>query len=121
MLVLLSKTFGGKYSIDFMSLTNSQVMTSVQSKIEERVHSMGVSDPVVQIWGSDRILVELPSVQTTSQEFQAIGAVGLLEFKEEKLDSSGNPVWIPATAAGTDGTQKELNGRVPVTQRVRGN
>jgi preprotein translocase subunit SecD len=41
-----------------------------------------------------------------------------LEFKVEQLDSngnvvndaSGNPTWIPATAAGSDGTQKQLTG-----------
>ena len=45
--------------------------------------------------------------------------VGLLEFKQQQLDSSGNvvndangqPVWIPATALGSDGkTQEALTG-----------
>jgi preprotein translocase subunit SecD len=100
------------------SETDAQAMSAVQSKIERRVNSAGTTEPIVQLQGSDRILVQLPGITDSSEAIQSIGAVGLLEFKEEQLDSSGNvvndssgnPVWIPATAAGTDGTQKELTG-----------
>ena len=99
--------------------TDAQAMSAVQSKIERRVNSAGTTEPIVQLQGNDRILVQLPGITDSSEAIQAIGAVGLLEFKEEELDSSGNvvndssgnPVWIPATATGSDGTQEELTGK----------
>jgi len=98
--------------------TDAQAMAAVQSKIERRVNSAGTTEPIVQLQGADRILVQLPGITDSSQAIAAIGAVGLLEFKVEQLDSSGNvvndssgnPTWIPATAAGSDGTQKQLTG-----------
>ena len=95
--------------------TDAQAMAAVQSKIERRVNSAGTTEPIVQLQGADRILVQLPGITDSSQAIAAIGAVGLLEFKVEQLDSSGNvvndssgnPTWIPATAAGSDGTQKQ--------------
>jgi len=100
------------------SETDAQTMAAVQSKFLSRLHASGISSPVVQIWGNDRILVEIPTTNVSNQTIAAIGAVGLLEFKVEQLDSSGNvvndssgnPTWIPATAAGSDGTQEELTG-----------
>lgn len=100
------------------SETDVQVMAAVQSKLLSRLHAFGISSPVIQIWGNDRILIEIPTTNNSNQAIQAIGAVALLEFKVEQLDasgnvindSSGNPTWIPATAVGSDGTQKELTG-----------
>ena len=102
------------------SETDAQVMAAVKSKIERRVNSSGVTEPLIQLQGNDRILVQLPGITDSSQAIKAIGAVGLLEFKEEKLDDSGNVVkddsgnvvWIPATALGSDGvTQEALTGQ----------
>jgi preprotein translocase subunit SecD len=99
--------------------TDAQAMAAVQSKIERRVNSAGTTEPIVQLQGNDRILVQLPGITDSAQAISAIGAVGLLEFKVEQLDSSGNvvndssgnPTWVPATAAGTDGTQEQLTGK----------
>jgi len=100
--------------------TDAQVMKAVQTKIERRVNAYGVTEPIIQLQGSNRILVQLPGVKDINQAIDLIGQVALLEFKEQKLDangkvvndSSGNPVWIPAVATGTDGTtQEELTGK----------
>ena len=101
------------------SQTDAQVITAVQSKIESRLHAYGISNPVVQIWGNNRILIEIPPVKDANQVINVIGAVALLEFKEQQVDTRGNvvndangqPVWIPATALGSDGkTQEALTG-----------
>ncbi len=100
------------------SETDAQVMSAVQATILRRVDAYGVTEPVVQIQGTN-LLVELPNVQNVNDAINLIGQVALLEFKEEQLDangnvvndSSGNPVWIPAMATGTDGTQEELTGK----------
>ena len=97
------------------SLSDAQVMAAVQSKIERRVNSTGTTEPIIQLQSNNRILVQLPGIKNSTDAINAIGAVGLLEFKEQQLDSSGNvvtddngqPVWIPATALGSDGTTQE--------------
>ena len=102
------------------SETNAQAMAAVQSTIERRVNSYGVTEPIIQVQGTDRILVELPGVKDVNQAISLIGQVALLEFKESNStangnpvkDANGNPVWIPATATGSDGTtQEELTGK----------
>jgi len=102
------------------SQTDAQVMAAVQSKIENRLHAYGISNPVVQIWGNNQIFVEIPPVNNANQAISLIGQVALLEFKEQQRDASGNvvndadgkPVWIPSTATGSDGTTVEaLTGK----------
>ena len=102
------------------SLTDVQTMNAVKSKIEARVNKYGVTEPIIQIQGSNRILVQLPGVKDINQAISLIGQVALLEFKEQQLDASGNvvndangnPVWIPSTAIGTDGvTVEALTGK----------
>ena len=102
------------------SQSDLQVMNAVKSKIESRVNKYGVTEPIIQVQGSNRILVQLPGVKDINQAISLIGQVAMLEFKEQQLDASGNvvndadgnPVWIPATATGSDGTTVEaLTGK----------
>ena len=44
----------------------------------------GVSEPVVEIQGQDRLLVELPGVTNVQQAIQMIGQTPYLEFDEER-------------------------------------
>lgn len=48
--------------------------------IENRVNALGVSEPVVQIAGTRRIVVELPGVTNLEQAVNTIKQTGLLEF-----------------------------------------
>jgi preprotein translocase subunit SecD len=102
------------------SLTDAQAMAAVQSTIERRVNAYGVTEPIIQVQGNNRILVELPGVKDINQAISLIGQVALLEFKEEQFDANGNVekdangniVWVPATATGSDGTTQEtLTGK----------
>ena len=87
--------------------------------IEKRINGYGVSDPVIQKVGSDRILVELPGIKNTDEAVNLIGQTATLEFKYQKLDASGNLVldengnviWEIATGTGKDGQQIELTGQ----------
>jgi preprotein translocase subunit SecD len=100
------------------SETDAQVMATIKATIERRVNGLGVTEPIIQIQGNN-LLVELPNVKNVNDAINLIGQVALLEFKEQKLDASGNVVkddsgnvvWIPATALGSDGvTQEALTG-----------
>lgn len=50
-------------------------------KIRQRVDKIGVSEPLIQLQGSDSIVVELPGVTDRSKAKELIGQTGLLEFK----------------------------------------
>jgi preprotein translocase subunit SecD len=101
------------------SQTDAQVMAAVEQKIERRANAFGVTEPIIQVQGNNRVLVQLPGVKDVNEAIKLIGQVALLEFKEEELDVQGNPifdtsgktVWVSANATGTDGVVKELTGR----------
>lgn len=48
--------------------------------IERRVNALGVAEPLVQLQGTNRIVVELPGIQNPDQAIQVFGGTGLLEF-----------------------------------------
>lgn len=51
-----------------------------KSIIDNRVNSLGVTEPVVQTQGNDKIVVELPGVSDPDQAIETIGKTALLEF-----------------------------------------
>lgn len=59
-------------------------MSGLRDVIERRVNLFGVSEPVVQIQGQDRLLVELPGVTDVKQAIQMIGQTPYLEFDEQR-------------------------------------
>jgi preprotein translocase subunit SecD len=48
--------------------------------LRNRVNELGVSEPVIQQQGQDRIVVELPGVQDTARAKEILGATATLEF-----------------------------------------
>ena len=53
--------------------------------IRNRVNELGVSEPLVQRLGRDRIVVDLPGVQDTARAKNILGKVATLEFRMEAL------------------------------------
>jgi len=93
------------------SITDAEAMASVIDKIQRRVDQYGVAEPVIQKLGTDRILVQLPGVKDIDEALKLIGQVAELDFREQKLDASGNTTWVIAKAVGSDGQEKELTGK----------
>lgn len=60
-------------------------MQAARDIVENRVNALGVTEPVVQVAGARRILVELPGVEDTEQAVATIRETALLEF----VDFSG--------------------------------
>jgi len=64
---------GGSHLVYEAQPTDGQVPTSEQMEgviktIERRVNSFGVAEPIIQMMGGDRILVQLPGVGTTKAD-----------------------------------------------------
>lgn len=60
---------------------NDTVMTGIQSVIERRVNQLGLSEPLIQRQGSDRIIVELPAVDSPNEAINTIGRTAMLTFQ----------------------------------------
>ncbi|HET7010898.1 MAG TPA: protein translocase subunit SecD [Anaerolineales bacterium] len=63
----------------------SEQMQAARDIVENRVNALGLSEPLIQVAGSRRILVELPGVEDPQQAIDTIRETGLLEF----VDFSG--------------------------------
>jgi len=53
--------------------------------IRNRVNELGVSEPLVQRLGRNRIVVDLPGVQDTAEAKKILGKVATLEFRMEAM------------------------------------
>ena len=64
----------------------SREMDGVLSVVRNRVDALGVSEPLVQTIGADRILVQLPGVSDPAQAEEVLGGTAQLEFREETVN-----------------------------------
>lgn len=67
-------------------------MAGLRDVIERRVNMFGVSEPIVQIQGQDRLLVELPGVKDVQEAIKMIGETPYLEFGEQKTEAEAQPI-----------------------------
>ncbi len=56
--------------------------------LRNRVNELGVSEPIIQQQGQDRIVVQLPGVQDTVRAKEILGGTATLEFR--MVDQAGN-------------------------------
>lgn len=93
-------------------------LMGVKRIIEQRINAYGVSEPIIQKMGTNRISIELPGVRDIQEAKSLIGKTAQLDFREQKLkedgapeiDETGNLLWVKAKGEGSDGQQKELTG-----------
>lgn len=72
-----------------------EAMEGALAVVERRVNGLGVSEPVIQREGRDRIIVELPGIQDAQEAIRVIGQTARLEI----LDPLGNTVLTGADLA----------------------
>ncbi|MGZ6341260.1 MAG: protein translocase subunit SecD [Candidatus Limnocylindrales bacterium] len=88
---------------DVTKTPTSADMSTIRTIIENRVNSTGVSEPVVQTQGSDRIVVEVPGVSNVQQIRDLVKQTGDLEFVPLPLAEYGT-VTAPGTKSVSQGT-----------------
>ncbi len=59
---------------------DADVLSGLRDTIERRVNGLGVSEPIIQTQGSDKIVVELPGVQDPAAAVQVLKRTALLEL-----------------------------------------
>lgn len=72
----------------------SAAMDRVQLTIEKRIDAFGVTEPVIQQLGEDRILIQLPGFTDTEAARKLIEQVGFLEFREVEKNTLGTLVYL---------------------------
>lgn len=78
-----------QYEADLSQIEEGQreeVMEGLRDVIERRINIFGVTEPVIQIYGSSRIAVDLPGVENIEDAIAWIGETPLLEFAEERSE-----------------------------------
>jgi len=99
------------YQADFSEVEpgkESEAIDGAIAVIERRINILGVTEPVIQKQGADRILVELPGISETEKAKRLIGQTALLEFRELVINADGEAEWVSATAV-FNGQEKVLN------------
>ncbi len=107
------------YKADLSQIESDEqadIMDGVKAVLSNRINPLGVTEPIIQIQGEDRIAVELPGLSITDKEKERLSRVALLEFGELADDEEAarweNDLgrWKPATAV-IGGEEKELTSR----------
>ena len=94
----------------------ADVIEGVMAVINNRINPLGVTEPVIQRQGQDRILVELPGLSISDKDKERLSRVALLEFgelagdEEEARWENELGRWKPAVAE-INGEEKELTSR----------
>ncbi len=69
-------------------------MDRALTTIERRIDKYGVTEPIIQQLGEDRILVQLPGFTDIDAAKSLVEQTGFLEFREVELNEAGQPVFL---------------------------
>jgi preprotein translocase subunit SecD len=102
----------------------------VIDSIERRINAYGVTEPVIQRLGGDKVQVQLPGIRDVEEAKRLIGRPAILDFREcqgdasacltaasnnlygPELEQSGlNARWVPALARNSQGDSVHLTGK----------
>ena len=90
------------YQADFSGMDanvdKASAMQGVRDVVERRVNFFGVAEPVVQISGSERLIVEIAGVKDVNEAIKLIGETPFLEFKEQSPQDANS--WIVTGLSG---------------------
>ncbi|MDB9447792.1 protein translocase subunit SecD [Anabaena sp. CS-542/02] len=86
-------------------------LAGVQKVVEGRVNGLGVSEPVIQTVGTDKILVQLPGVNDPQQAERVLGGTAQLEFRQQKPGTETQLFAFQASRTEIRAKQEELRNR----------
>lgn len=99
----------GGISVEYQAVTTNGAapgpgdMATIQTIIENRVNSTGVSEPLVQILGADKVIVEVPGAADPDEIRKLVGTTGRLDFVD--LPAATYGTGSTTTTTGTTGTK----------------
>jgi preprotein translocase subunit SecD len=90
-----------EYQADFSDIPEGERsgrLAETKRIIEKRIDKFGVTEPIIQIMGSDRISVQLPGVTDIPAAKDLVGKTAELVFREQA--TQGNTLLISTASAG---------------------
>ncbi|MCC6626084.1 MAG: protein translocase subunit SecD, partial [Chloroflexi bacterium] len=93
---------------------DSDVMRGVAGRIETRVNSLGVSEPIVQLQGDRQIIVELPGLANPDEAIKVFQETGLLEFIDAGTTQLQEGAIVTTSLGGIETVRGQAAGATPV-------
>lgn len=72
-------------------------LEAVKKVVEGRINGLGVSEPVIQTIGTDKISVQLPGVNDPEQAERILGGTAQLEFRVQKPNTESQLIALQVT------------------------
>jgi protein-export membrane protein SecD len=72
----------------------SNIMDSTILKIQQRIDRFGVTEPIIQKVGADRIMIQLPGYTDIDAAKSLVEQAGFLEFREVERKAAGGLVYL---------------------------
>ncbi len=86
------------YQADFPEDSTADEQAAAMSRtlitIEQRIDKYGVTEPIIQKLGDDRILIQLPGFTDIDAAKSLVEQTGFLEFREAELNDEGELVYL---------------------------
>ncbi|MBD2679238.1 MULTISPECIES: protein translocase subunit SecD [Nostoc] len=96
-----------KPSAEIPQITDRE-LEGVKKVVEGRINGLGVSEPVIQTVGTDKILVQLPGVNDPEQAERVLGGTAQLEFRTQKPNTETQLIAFQTSRAELKVKQEEL-------------
>ncbi|MEH1942625.1 MAG: protein translocase subunit SecD [Nostoc sp.] len=96
-----------KPSAEIPKITERE-LEGVKKVVEGRINGLGVSEPLIQTVGADKILVQLPGVNDPEQAERVLGGTAQLEFRTQKPNTETQLFAFQASRAELKAKQEEL-------------
>ncbi|MBE9206691.1 protein translocase subunit SecD [Nostoc sp. LEGE 06077] len=83
-------------------------LEAVKKVVEGRINGLGVSEPIIQTVGTDKVLVQLPGVNDPEQAERVLGGTAQLEFRQQKPGTETQVFAFQSSRAELKAKQEEL-------------
>ena len=109
---------GSQVLLEATDCTGSDIATRLENArqiIEKRVNGLGVSEPLVQIQGTCRILIELPAIDNPADALALIQQTGRLEWTDNGQDFYQDGAIIRTTGNPSPTVTSSVSETVPLS------
>jgi protein-export membrane protein SecD len=93
--------YEAQFSDNATAADKAAAMDRALLTVTRRIDTYGVTEPIIQKLGEDRISVQLPGFTDINAAKKLVEQTGFLEFREVELNQSGTPVYLSDYLAGS--------------------
>ena len=98
----------GRLSQQAITEIQNQAVTQNVETLHKRVNELGVSEPVIQRQGLDRVVVQLPGVQDPARAKDILGRTATLQFRLVEPDTATAAEVVPTRGGGNVGLKRDV-------------